>query len=279
MPDVSVIIPTYNRADYVCEAVESVLSQIYQDFELIIVDDGSTDNTRERLEKYSKRILYVYQENKGVSFARNKGIELSSCPYICFLDSDDIWTERKLEIQTGIMKSNPDIHISYTDEIWIRKGVRVNPKKKHRKFAGDLFEKSLELCIISPSSVMIKRDLFEKTGFFDEELEVCEDYDLWLRITKDYPVCFINKPLIIKRGGHPDQLSHKYWGNDRFRVYAIEKIMYGGFLTSEQKKQALNELIRKCEILAQGFHKRNKFKEREKYLTKIDTWKDYEKNI
>ena len=177
------------------------------------------------------------------------------------------------------MAKNPDLYISYTDEIWIRKGIRVNPKKKHKKFSGDLFAKSLELCIISLSSVMIKRTLFDMVGYFDERLEVCEDYDLWLRITKDYPVHFINKPLIIKRGGHSDQLSHKYWGNDRFRVLAIEKLLEQNMLDENQRKLAAGEMIRKCEILVQGFIKRKKKKEGEKYLNIIKKWKSHEKNV
>ncbi|RKY89923.1 glycosyltransferase family 2 protein [candidate division KSB1 bacterium] len=273
MPDVSVIIPTYNRTDLVCNAVDSVLAQTFSNYELIVVDDGSTDGTEKKLRKYSGKLKYIYQNNRGVSSARNRGIRESSSEYICFLDSDDLWKKRKLEIQFDEMKKNPEFHISYTDEIWIRNGLRVNPRKKHKKFSGDLFEKSLEMCIISASSVMIKREIFDKVGYFDENLEVCEDYDLWLRISKDYPVHFIDKPLIIKYGGHKDQLSHKYWGNDRFRVYSIEKLLKNESLEPRQKNLAVKELIRKCEILVNGFKKRKKYKEAEYYLKIIKKWK------
>ncbi len=273
MPDVSVIIPTYNRSDLVCNAVDSVLAQTFSNYELIVVDDGSTDGTEKKMRKYSGKLKYIYQNNKGVSSARNRGIRESSSEYICFLDSDDLWKKRKLEIQFDEMKKNPEFHISYTDEIWIRNGLRVNPRKKHKKFSGDLFEKSLEMCIISASSVMIKREIFDKVGYFDENLEVCEDYDLWLRISKDYPVHFIDKPLIIKYGGHKDQLSHKYWGNDRFRVYSIEKLLKNESLEPRQKNLAVKELIRKCEILVNGFKKRKKYKEAEYYLKIIKKWK------
>jgi len=279
MPEVSIIIPTYNRVRFVGEAIESVLAQTFMDYELIIVDDGSTDDTKNILGKYGDRITCIFQDNEGVSLARNRGIKEATAGYLCFLDSDDLWMERKLEIQLDEMKKNSDFLISYTDEIWIRKGVRVNPKKKHRKYSGDLFEKSLELCIISPSSVMINRELLDKVGVFDEELEVCEDYDLWLRITKDFPVYFINQPLIVKRGGHSDQLSHKYWGNDRFRVRAIEKLLEKNMMTENQKRLAVYEMKKKCEILMQGFIKRKKSKEAEYYQSIINKWTNHEKNI
>ncbi len=261
---VSVIIPTFNRAAFLKEAIDSVLSQSYRDFELIVVDDGSTDSTREILQDY-QGLTYLYQENRGVSAARNKGIQAAQGEYIAFLDSDDLWTRHKLQIQVAWMEANPEIPACYTDEIWIRQGKRVNPMKKHQKYSGWIFDKCLPLCIISPSSILIRRELLQQVGGFDESLPVCEDYDLWLRITKDYPIHFIPKPLIIKRGGHPDQLSHRYWGNDRFRVQALEKLLKMGNLTESQRDLVLGELRKKCEILIQGCIKRGKTKEAEKY--------------
>ena len=265
--DVSVIIPTYNRKDFLIEAIESVLAQTFLGYELIVVDDGSTDGTKKVLADYGNKITYYFQENKGVSSARNFGIQKSHGRFICFLDSDDLWLKDKLKIQYDFMINHPDSFISYTDEIWIRKGVRVNPKKKHAKYSGWIFERSLPLCIISPSSVMIKRELFDIVGLFDERFPVCEDYDLWLRITSKFPVSFINKKLIIKRGGHSDQLSQKSWGNDRYRVFAIVKLLNSNQLSSEQRKQAILELKKKCAILANGFRKREKIKEAIYYET------------
>ncbi len=265
LPRVSVIIPTYNRYPFLIEAVESVLSQSYRDFELIVIDDGSEDNTAEITHRYPDRLRYFYQENQGASAARNQGIKVSRAELITFLDSDDLWDMDKLRYQVDFMESTPEARICYTDEIWIRRGVRVNPRKRHRKNSGWIFDRALELCIISPSSVMIRRELLQEVAYFDEELAVCEDYDLWLRIASINPIYLIDKPLIIKRGGHPDQLSEKYWGMDRFRVRALEKLLDHDQLSSEQRKQALRVLKKKCEILARGCYRRGKREEGDKF--------------
>jgi len=259
-PAVSVIISTHNRREFVREAIESVLKQDFADYEIIVVDDGSTDGTEEAL-RASKDITYCYQENRGVSGARNQGLKIARGKFISFLDSDDLWTPKKLAIQTEVMEKKPEISVTYTDEIWIRKGNRVNPKNKHRKYSGSIFEKCLPLCIISPSSVMLRREIFDKVGAFDEGLPVCEDYDLWLRIAARFPIFFIDEKLIIKRGGHEGQLSHRFWGNDRFRVKALEKIINDAFLDVRHKKLAAQELIRKSSILEKGFSKRGKREE------------------
>jgi glycosyltransferase involved in cell wall biosynthesis len=266
---VSVIIPTFNRAAFLKEAIDSVLSQSYQDFELIVVDDGSTDLTQDVIREYPE-LTYIHQGNQGVSAARNRGLQVATGEYVAFLDSDDLWVKEKLQVQMTWMEANPDSIACYTDEIWIRRGKRVNPMKKHQKYSGWIFDKCLPLCIISPSSILMHRALFQKVGLFDENLPVCEDYDLWLRIAKDYPIHFIPMSLIIKRGGHPDQLSHKSWGNDRFRVKALEKLIKSGRLTDTQREMVLGELKRKCEILAKGCMKRGKTEEADGYYEKID---------
>ena len=199
MPKVSVIIPTYNRLPMLKEAVDSVLAQDFEDFELIVVDDGSTDGTAEEIERYGKRVhLLQHPENRGVSAARNKGILRARGKYIAFLDSDDLWVKGKLKIQVTFLNDNPHYSLCYTDEIWIRKGRRVNPKVKHAKYSGWIFERCLPLCTISPSSAMMRKTLFSKVGLFDESLPVCEDYDFWLRVSARFPIFFINRKLIIK---------------------------------------------------------------------------------
>ena len=264
-PKISVIIPTYNRANYLVEAINSVLYQTFRDFELIVVNDGSSDNTEEILNKYVGKIKYFYQGNNGVSAARNKGINNSEGEFICFLDSDDLWEKKKLEKQIDYFNKNVDAKICYTDEIWIRKGIRVNQMKKHRKYSGDIFKMSLPLCIISASSIMIKKEVFSKVGFFDEALQVCEDYDLWLRISEKYQVGFIPEKLIIKRGGHEDQLSKQYWGMDRFRINVLEKLLSNGGLDSEKRDAALSELKKKCKVVSEGCFKRGKIEDGNKY--------------
>ncbi|MFH2013294.1 MAG: glycosyltransferase [Pseudomonadota bacterium] len=267
MPKISVIIPTYNRANFIEEAIESVLSQSYKDFELIVVDDGSTDETGKLVQRYGERIFYIYQNKKGVSHARNTGIKNSSGEYIAFLDSDDKWLPDKLATQMDFFTHNPDALICHTEEIWFRNNARVNPMKKHRKYSGMIFDKVLPLCIISPSSVMLRREIFfDKIGFFDENLPACEDYDLWLRIAARYPVSLIETPLIIKRGGHKDQLSGKFVGIDRFRIEALVNILESGVLSPEQYKSALKELRKKCTVFGNGCLKRGKTEEGEKYL-------------
>ena len=257
-PKVSVIVPTYNRANRLEGTLRSIVSQTYQDFELIVVDDGSTDNTSKVIESFPSAQYLPMKKNSGVSKARNIGLACAKGEFICFLDSDDLWKEKKLEIQIHWMESNTDNQVCYTDEIWIRNGVRVNQMNKHRKYTGDIFRHCLALCIVSPSSVMIRAKLFSEIGNFDESLPACEDYDLWLRIAVKYAFHFIEEPLIIKQGGHGDQLSRKYWGMDRFRVAALKKLLDQNSLDQEKLKLTRSSLVEKCSVLIQGFKKRGK---------------------
>ena len=264
-PLVTVIIPTYNRGWILKEAIESVLSQDFGDFELIVVDDGSTDNTMEILDGYDRDITVLRQENHGVSAARNAGIAFASGQFIAFLDSDDMWLPGKLASQIDFFNSNPDALICQTQELWVRNGKRVNPKRRHKKFSGMIFKQSLPLCIVSPSAVMLKKSLLDKTGLFDESLPACEDYDLWLRIGCKYPVFLIDTPLIIKRGGHDDQLS-KTPGLDKYRIKALGNIIKSGILSKDQYNDAVKMLERKCEIYAQGCLKRGRSDESRYYF-------------
>ncbi|MEE8380892.1 MAG: glycosyltransferase [Thermodesulfobacteriota bacterium] len=273
MPKVSVIIPTYNRAHVLREAIDSVLSQKYSDLELLVVDDGSTDHTKEVVSSYTSKLNYIYQEHKGVSAARNRGIKHTKGDYLAFLDSDDLWLPDKLSTQMRFMEDHPEIHICYTEERWIRRGVRVNPMKKHRKYSGMIFEHCLPLCIVSPSSVLIARSLLEEIGVFDEELKVCEDYDLWLRISARYPIYLLDTPLIIKRGGHDDQLSKAMNGQDRFRIKALVKLLESDSLSPHQRELAGGELKRKCEIYGKGCIKRGKKEEGEEILALAGRYK------
>jgi glycosyltransferase involved in cell wall biosynthesis len=263
-PAVSVIIPTYNRGWILKEAVDSVLAQDFKDFELIVVDDGSTDNTGAILASYGPEIITLRQANRGVSTARNRGIAAASAPLIAFLDSDDLWLPQKLSVQVKFFKLHPNARICQTEEIWIRNGKRVNPRRRHRKFSGMIFEPSLDLCLVSPSAVMMKKTLFEQVGLFDEDLPACEDYDLWLRIGCDMPIHLIDKRLIVKRGGHADQLS-KSAGLDRYRIAAIAKILDGGRLSESQTRAAVRALKHKCVVYAGGCRRRGRQQEAQFY--------------
>ncbi len=261
MPQVTVILPTWNRAKWLKKSVESVLSQTFQDFELIVVDDASTDSTEEVLESYSGKIKTIFlPENLGVSAARNTAIVQSDSNWIAFLDSDDFWHAEKLEKQIKQTKLFLDYKIHFTDEIWIRNGIRVNPKNKHMKKEGWIFKPSLALCLMAPSTVMLRRVLLERHGMFDEDLPVCEDYDLWLRLIAYNPVALLNEKLMTRHGGHSDQLSKKLWGIDRFRVQSLQKILSQENLRLEDRTAAIRMLRKKCEILIKGFRNRGNMK-------------------
>ncbi len=244
-PTFSVVIPTYNRAHTLPRAIESVLAQSFKDFELIVVDDGSTDETPKILERYPIRV--IHQPNRGVSAARNRGIEAARGHIIALLDSDDEWKPHKLQNHYDFFEVNPDYKIHQTEEIWIKDGKFLNKKRKHQKKSGDIFYDSLHLCLISPSAVAIKKELFEEVGLFREDFKVCEDYELWLRITRKYLVGYSPQPLVIKYGGHLDQLSCKYFGMDRWRIK--------GMLPYIDDPKVLEVALKKCEILLKGARK------------------------
>lgn len=262
---VSVIIPTYNRAHCLARALDSVLAQSLAAHEIIVVDDGSTDNTAALLAESYPMVTLIQQNNQGVSAARNRAIEQASGEWIALLDSDDAWVADKLAQQVSALSRAPEYQICHTEEIWIRRGQRVNPMKKHQKRGGWIFEHCLALCCISPSSVMIARSVFEAYGVFNESLPACEDYDLWLRLCAVMPVLFIETPLTIKHGGHDDQLSTQYWGMDRFRIDAISRLLENTPLTESDAAAARQQLANKIDIYIKGAQKRNKTDEIEHY--------------
>lgn len=264
---VSVIIPTFNRADKVVRAVSSVLAQTYTDYEIIVVDDGSDDGTGSSLKQFEKRVkLISHPENRGVSAARNTGINAAGSDLIALLDSDDHWLPDKLAVQVRYFTDNPEIVACQTGEIWVRNGHRVNPMKKHIKPSGNIFEPSLKLCLVSPSAVMLRRSLLDEVGLFDEDLPVCEDYDLWLRISCRYPIHLLEENLIIKEGGHSDQLSSSLKGMDRFRIRSMIKLLEEQVLDEAQKRAVFRELKEKCRIYGEGCLKRGKTEEGNYYL-------------
>ena len=270
--NVSVIIPTYNRKNLLKRALRSVSSQTFVPKEIIVVDDGSSDGTKDWVLERFPNVRYIYQDNFGVSSARNTGIKEAKGSWIAFLDSDDEWMPNKLEQQKRVINSSQEAWLCHTNEIWIRNGVRVNQMKKHQKYGGDVFENCLDICRISPSSVLIKKEVFEMVGLFDESLKVCEDYDLWLRITAILPVIFLDQLLIIKYGGHADQLSRVDSGIEKYRIQSLEKILSSSSLSIFQSKIAISHLIKKLEIFSNGLEKRNKLKELNIYKKKIEFW-------
>lgn len=255
---IAVIIPTYNRSHTLPRALDSVNSQTVRPEGVFVIDDGSTDDTKKMLDRDYPQVNYIYQNNAGVSSARNTGVAVSKGQWLTFLDSDDEWMPNKLERQLHEAHHNPTYRLVHCDEIWIRDGTRVNAMHKHQKAGGNIFERCLALCTISPSAVMIERNLFEEVGGFNESLPACEDYDLWLRICSRYPVLYIEEPLLRKYGGHGDQLSKQHWGMDRFRIKALVALLNSGNLCQQQSQVTRAMLIKKCEILIQGAEKRGK---------------------
>jgi glycosyltransferase involved in cell wall biosynthesis len=261
-PRVTVIIPTFDRAAVLPRAVDSALAQRGADFEVLIADDGSADDTDRVLERYAghPRVRVLRLEHGGVCKARNAAAAACGSPLIAFLDSDDEWLPGKLEAQLRLMDET-GLEISQTGEIWIRNGVRVNPPAHYVKRGGDLFALSLKYCMITPSSVVMTRDLFERSGGFNPEFPACEDYEMWLRITHTHRVGLIPKPMMVRYGGHADQLSTRYPAQDRFRIRGISLLLDGGALAPAHRALALEALGEKLRIYRAGCEKRGRTEE------------------
>lgn len=253
---ISVIIPTYNRASLLREAITSVFKQSFSETELIIVDDGSTDHTRQMVADLSRSSLipirYLYQKNAGAAAARNVGVRTAGFETICFLDSDDQFLPDKLNVQYRNL-ADSDRRISHTREVWFRRGKLLNQKKKHQSPDGDIFAASLRMCVVGMSTVMIRREIFDEYGLFDESLPCCEDYDFWLRVATREDFLLVDKPLVHKNGGRSDQLSVRYrQGMDKYRIRSLEKLIKSGCLNPEHYAMTLSELKRKCRIYGNG---------------------------
>ena len=253
--EISVVIPTYNRAALLPRALDSVLEQSYPALEVIVVDDGSTDNSPDVLKSYLPDITVIHQENMGVSAARNRGIRQARGEWIALLDSDDAWMKDKLKNQYDFHLRNPGLDIFQSQEIWIRNGRRVNLKKKHLKSGGWIFKKALPLCIISPSAVIFTRALWRETGGFDPALPVAEDYDFWLRILKKRPVGLDEKESVVKYGGHGDQLSRTTPLMDYYRVLAMARHLRDESLPADYFQALVKNMQQKLEILINGARK------------------------
>jgi glycosyltransferase involved in cell wall biosynthesis len=273
---ISVIVPTFNRISLLERALNSVLQQTWTDFELIVVDDGSTDGTVGRLTELkcswpqNQIRIVASQTNCGVSHARNRGIEEAKGQWLAFLDSDDEWHPKKLELQMQIVKET-SVKWVHSEEIWIRNGTRVNPKLKHGKGPGSQFINSLKLCCISPSAVLIHRSLTETYGNFREDYPVCEDYELWLRLTLHEPIGFTKQALLTKYGGHEDQLSRRYFAMDYWRVKAMYELAHSYVLSIEQLSELKKEILFKTAVLLQGYEKHQNLS----HVSEVQKWREW----
>ena len=261
-PKVSAIVPTYNRGYSISRALKSIEEQTQPVHEILVVDDGSTDDTQKIINQQHPTVQIIRNPaNRGVSSARNLGISSATGSHLAFLDSDDTWHPAKIEKQLHFCQQQPKVNINHCDEIWIKNGKKFNQKLYHQKFGGDLFEQSLLRCMISPSAVMIKRTLLAKYGGFDEDLPACEDYDLWLRITSQEIIGYIDSPLVTKYGGHDDQLSKTTPALDQYRIHAIKKLIDHGDLKPAHLESAVSVLRTKLEIYLKGAIRRGNIRD------------------
>jgi len=264
-PLVSVIIPTHDRLPFLREAVASVLAQSYRPLELIVVDDGSRDGSLEWLSAQPGLRALRLAERRGPSAARNAGAAVAAGEYLALLDSDDLFRPEKLARQVPLLEADPGLALCHSDELWLRDGRELRQGPQHEKRGGEIFEHCLPMCRISPSAALLWRSVFEALGGFDEELEVAEDYELWLRLTCQHRVGFVAEPLTVKRGGHPDQLSAKYGQIEKFRIEALRRVLARAPLTAGQRAAAVATLAQKCEVYARGCEKRGRPEEAVRY--------------
>ena len=261
---VSIIIPLCNRKELLKRALYSVFNQTILPFEILVCDDGSDDNPQNIMTDFTNVDIPIYwlrtEKCHGVSHARNRGIAYAKGNFIAFLDSDDEWMSKKLELQLAFFREQPQFNIIHGEEIWIRNGVRVNPCEKFRKSGGDIFDRSVNFSLIAPSTVMAKREIFDKCGVFDESLPVCEDYDLWLRIMlSGEEFGFIPTPLVTRYAGHSGQLSTRYEAMDRFRAQSLYKLLQTIKMPPDKYEIMQKILHKKAQILLKGAEKRSHY--------------------
>ena len=257
-PVVSVIIPTHDRLALLMEAIGSVRAQRYSPIELIVVDDGSTDGTWERLNAESgiRRLRIDHTGRPGA--VRNAGVAIATGEYVAFLDSDDLWMPDKLARQMELLRDSNGVPIVHSRELWLRDGRPVSQAGQRHRRAGWLFADAVRKCIIGPSTVVLHRAVLREVGGFREDLEIAEDYELWLRVTARFPVAYCDRPLVTKRAGHGDQLSERHGQIERFRIDALAPLVAADHWAEPERSIARRELARKCLIHAAGARKRGR---------------------
>jgi len=276
---ISVVIPSHNRRHTLARALQSVVDQTSAVDEVILVDDGSTDGSIDMVEQEFPQVKIIRQPNRGVSAARNRGIAAARFEWIALLDSDDSWMPQKIEQVRKAWLQQPEFVLYHSDEIWIRRGIRVNPKHKHRKSGGWIFESCLPLCAISPSASVISKTALHSVGMFDETLPACEDYDLWLRLCHQYPVHYIDQALITKYGGHGDQLSRQHPAMDRFRIRALYRLLKTSALSPDDYRAAEATLLGKLDILITGAVKHRNQDLIDEFVPLRDSWSRHRQQV
>ncbi len=279
IPLFSVIIPFYQREDLLLEALQSALNQSCKEYEIILINDGTphiSDKLQRCIADYPV-IRYVEQPHSGFPGAvRNRGVAHATGEWLAFLDSDDLWVPHKLErckayingagstaMSAGTDSTALHLHnlpkvypLIHSREEWIRNGERVSQRKQKHAREGDIFFDALKKCIIGPSTTVMRRDIFLELGGFREDIEIAEDYELWLRYCDRYKVSYIEEPLVIKRAGPWEQLSTKYQEIEIFRIHALKELVDREIFTKDHQQEASQELARKCHIYGMGAEKR-----------------------
>ncbi len=301
------VITACRRENLLRRALLSVVSQTLPASQILITDDGGsakrigalTERFWKENHQQTARLpapVVLANDGHGISAARNTAIRLADFEWIAFLDDDDEWLPDKnfsqaraltMPTEHGAIKSIKNIkndtgqstgkhtyRLCHTNEAWLRNGSPLNQLAKHRKSGGQIYERCLSMCRVSPSSVFLHRTLFKDYGLFDEKLPVCEDYDMWLRICAYEEVLYLPAPLVIKHGGHANQLSRKYWGIDRFRMRALAKMMQDRRLPADKRNATRQMLIEKIGILANGAQKRGKLRAYKFYKNRLEYWRD-----
>mgnify|MGYP000321373830 FL=1 len=262
-PLVSVVIPTYNREQYLQKALGSVLAQTYQCFEIIVIDDGSTDDTATLIRSFKKDITYIYQENQGISKARNVGIRNSRGDFIAFLDSDDYWFPEKTELQIALFQKHPEYGMVASRCASIRLDGRYRETNRPGS-SGWVLEQLFRANFIRTSSAIIRRECFNRIGLFDEELKECEEYDLWLRIAAQYPIGFINKSLAVYID-NPTGVSTDSLTGRLYRLKVLEK----EFLKTKIPSRLYNKRIANtCHYIGRHYLEKGQKKLGKDYLIK-----------
>jgi glycosyltransferase involved in cell wall biosynthesis len=243
LPLVSIILPTYNCAAFLSHSIGSILAQTYNSYEIIVVDDGSTDNTKEVLYPFIQRIKYIrLEQNKGLPMARNIGISSAQGKYIAFIDADDLWLPEKLQTDIEYFETHPEVSMVYSKHINMdEKGNDLNGNTKRQLPSGNIFTQLFsEQNFIITSSVVVRKEIFETTGLFDEQLFNCQDWDMWLRIAFHFQVAGIGKPL-VKYRHNPHSLSKNRNNVLKYQKMVIDKI-YNKF---KDKENGIHEKLYK----------------------------------
>ena len=221
MPKVSICIPTHNRKHYLRETLESIFAQTYKDYEIVIVDDGSTDGTDQMIKQSNYPIRYFWQENRGVAEARNKLLELADGEYITFIDSDDLLFPYAIEELLGLVEHNGFEVVAYSSYIGIDERGNKVKRKPHKLPSGHIAADLFEYIYVHSCGTMCRKKLLEEVGGFDTSLPVCSEYALWLKLSLKYEFIPANKPA-FKRRRHSGNLSAYSFANRKIELNVLE---------------------------------------------------------